>query len=149
MEKIKYAIMMLLMAGLLIFGAVSYAQTLNDWEKGVFQDLVEIWHNKLYELPEGEDLTMNDFKAMYRQVAKKYNINAKQVEEIDNRGLDDLSDLGDAEYILFGEFRRRLQALPASATAEDSEKMHSELANEKGISLYRLHWIEYKMYEGI
>ena len=148
MDKIKY-VMIMLVAVLLIFSAVAYAQTLNDWEKGVFQDLAEKWHNKLYELPYGKNLTMDDFKAIYQEVAKKYNITAKQVEEIDNRGLDDLSDLGDAEYILFGEFRRRLQAMPSSATAEDDERIHNEIANENGISLYRLHWIEYKMYEGI
>jgi len=63
--------------------------------------------------------------------------------------LDDISDLGDNEYILFGDLRRRLKAEPSSATVEDDERLHSEIANQYGISVYRLHWIEYKMYEGI
>ena len=148
MERMKY-VMMMLISLLLISGAVSYAQALNDWEKGIFQEFIERWHSKLYELDYGKDLTMDDFKAMYREVAKKYNIKADKVEDIDNRGLDDISDLGDTEYILFGDFRRRLYALPDSATVEDQENVHNEIANKYGISLYRLHWIEYKMYEGI
>lgn len=148
MNKIKFFIITVIVA-LLFFSAVSYAQLMSDWEKGVFQDLAETWHRKLYELPPGNNLTANDFDDIFREVAKKNNISVKQVEDIDNRGLDDISDLGDTEYILFGELRRKMYALPSSATVEDDEKIHNEIANKYGISIYRLHWIEYKMYEGI
>ena len=136
-------------AALLIFSAISYAQVLNDWETGVFQDLAETWHNKLYQLPAGGHLTASDFDEIFREVAEKNNINVEQVKDIDHRGLNDISDLGDNEYVLFGELRRRIRELSSSYTVEDCEKIHQEVATKYGISIYRLHWIEYKLYEGM
>jgi len=94
MHKIKYVIMMMA-AVLLIFGAVSYAQPLNDWETGIFQDLAETWHNKLYVLPPGKNSSDIDFEEIYAELAKKYNISAEQVQDIDLDTVKYLADFHD------------------------------------------------------
>lgn len=127
--------------------AVSYAQSLSDWESGVFQDVVERWHEMLYS--HGGDWVpgTDDFAQIYSEVAGKYNTTVDEVKNIDNKALDQMPS--DADFNIFDDLSAGLKALPQTSYRQDSERVHAEVANRHGVSLYKLHEIEYLIREGM
>lgn len=131
---------------LLFFSAVSYAASgpLNDWEKGVFLDIVEKWHDMLYEKPDNWYPSDQETHSIFSQVANKYNISVDEVEKIDDKGFW-AEDLGEKEFNIYDELTKRLNAMPGGGSAAEAQEIHNQVANEYGISLRRLYEIEYKM----
>ena len=68
---------------LILLSVNSYAaETLNEWERGVFQEIVEKWHNMLYAKGGNWHPETEDFDRIYQEVVGKYNISVDEVKSV-------------------------------------------------------------------
>jgi hypothetical protein len=136
-----------LVSCLLFVSPVLYAaDPLTEWEHGIFMEIVQRWHDLLYTLPNKTQPSTNDLNNIYQQVATKYNITQSEVKRIDGKGID--LEPSERDYQIYDELWKRMDALPKSGTTDDVKRIHIAVANQFGISLARLHEIEYLMDEG-
>ena len=136
-----------LVSCLLFISPVLYAaDPLTEWEHGIFMEIVQRWHDLLYTLPNNTQPSTNDLNNIYQQVASKYNIAQSEVKRIDGKGIN--LEPSEQDYQIYGELVKRLNAMPKGSTTDDAKRIHIEIANQYGISLARLHEIEYLMDEG-
>jgi len=122
------------------------ADPLTEWEHGIFMEIVQRWHDLLYTLPNKTQPSTNDLNNIYQQIASKYNIAQSEVKRIDGKGID--LEPSEQDYKIYDELWKRMDAMPKSGTTDDVKRIHIEVANQFGISLARLHEIEYLMDEG-
>lgn len=135
-----------LFLAVLSFSVPSYAQSLSDWEQGVFQDIVNRWHNMLYERGGTWRPGEAEFQQIYQQVAADYNTSTDQVKDIDTKALS--QEPNETEYRIYDDLGVKLNALPSEASTQDAERAHAQTANQFGISLSKLYEIEYRIEEG-
>lgn len=133
--------------GFMLFAAVCFAETLTDWERGVFQDIAEQWHALLYTQGGNYQPVNADFDRIYQNVANKYNTSIEEVKRIDGKGINE--EPGEYDYKIFDDLTARLNALPQGSSMYDAERIHADIASQYGISLNKLYEIEYKMDVGM
>jgi hypothetical protein len=144
----KFVIGLLFPLAFLFFTACSYGQTLNERERGIYLDIVERWHEMLYTKSGNSRPSEEEIQAIWRDVANKYNISFDEVKNIDNKALTEANPT-DEDYKIYDDLWAALDSMPQGATTDDTRRIHSEIANKYGISLYKLHEIEYEMDEGM
>lgn len=147
MNKAKYVAVLACSMALLLFTAVSYAEDLTGFERGVCQDIIERWHQALYDRGGDFEQASKDLEWIYQQVAGKYNISVDEVKKIDGKGIT--VEPSDQDYKIYDALTKALNSLPQGSNSADSERVHADIANQYGISFYKLHEIEYQMYEGM
>lgn len=123
------------------------ADSLTEWERGIFAEIVQTWHEMLYALPRGSSASSKDIDNIHQQVARKYSITLAEVKRINTKGTE--TEPSEQDYLIYDEFLKQFEALPKSSTTDDVRRLHVAVANQFGISLARLHEIEYLMDEGL
>jgi len=122
------------------------ADSLTEWERGIFMEIVQTWHEMLYTIPRGSSSSSKDIDNIYQQVATKYSITLAEVKRINTKGT--ATEPSEQDYLIYDEYLKQFGALPQGRTTDDVRRLHVAVANQFGISLARLHEIEYLMEEG-
>ena len=122
------------------------ADSLTEWERGIFTEIVQTWHEMLYTIPRGSSAYSIDIDNVYQQVATKYSITLAEVKRINTKGTE--MEPSEQDYRIYDEYLKQFEALPKGSTTDDVRRLHVAVANQFGISLARLHEIEYLMKEG-
>lgn len=152
--KMKKTITVLFLLSFLLSATFSFAQSMTDWERGVFQNIVEKWH--ALRCAEGDSywVKKEDLNRIFTQVASEYNISIQQVEEINSKVAVEIPS--DYDYRIYDALAAAGKAVEGSGpncpkiSSHDpgSEATHAEIANQFfGISVDELHKIEYIMEE--
>lgn len=145
MNKANKIIVSIFAFAILSGAAVCYAQALNDWETGVFHDVINQWHEMLYVVTNSSNLTKDSYATIFQNVANKYNISVDQVKSIDNRGLD-AANVSDKDYEIYDALVAKLKT---TTTTDEARRVHMDIVNQYGITLAKLNEIEYYMEEGM
>ena len=119
-------------------GAAASAEvTGQEWK--VYYDLVEEWHNQLY-------VTGNDpFKSYDNAVlaiSSTSGLTKDQIDDIEKRVLEN-RELSEQEWKIYDDLMDSLNTLPENAGRYESEQVHSRMASKYGITIMKLHEIEY------
>ena len=128
------------------FTTIAYCQQLADWEWKVYYDIVEKWHELLYEYYYAFDVPQSEFDNMYSQIGNEQGVSSEEVKRIDNEGI--LREPTDREYDILDELYDRLDTLSENSYKADAERIHDEVAEDYGIGLSQLYEIEYRIEEG-
>lgn len=142
-----------LILGLLLVGAAR-AQTpaaspspspapqpkLTQAEWGVFRDLVELWHARRCQ-PK-PDLGPGVLTPLYPGVCSLHKLTLDQVDSIRERAVQEL-DFSMEECMALDDLHLRLKGLPAEATKEQWDQVHTEVADDYEMTVDRLHDLEF------
>lgn len=126
----------------ILLSATCFAQEITDWERGIFTEIVEKWHDKVTYSGDFFSVSDSDFKQIFQDVAAKYNVSADRVADIDKRLFTTVS-VSKEEFGAFDGLMAGLDALPKGVSVDQINAVHAEIAAKYGISLPRLHEIEY------
>jgi hypothetical protein len=142
----KFLFLTMLLVGCFLFAGVSHGESMQDWEWTVYYDVVETWHEMLYQHPRDWYPSNDDFERIYSQVGAKHGITSKEVSKIDSKAIW-AKEITTRENEIADYLWKKLEKLSDYATADDARRAHRETADHFGISLSKLHEIEYRIEE--
>ena len=146
MNKTKYFATIAVFLALVFITTTSYAvEAFTDYERAVFLDIAEHWHQAL--IARGYDYEATDkdeTPRILQEVANKHNISIDEVRRIDNKGLDG-ADMTEQDYKTYDDLCVAYKGWTGGYDPGVNRQYHENFARQYGISVYKLYEIEYVM----